>query len=261
MRIFIYFARFQKLLIKLMPLALYNKIRRKYKKILYLYYSGNKFACPFCGGHYKKFLSYGRIPRPNVRCPYDDSLGRHRLLWIYLMKEINFYQGSYRLLHFAPEDCFQNYFKTISNLQYVSADLNSPKAMIKMNITNIKYKTNSFDFIICLQVLEHVLDDTKAMRELCRVLKPGGIAFLQFPINYKLEKTFEDETITSPEDRVKFFGQSDHVRIYGPDFKERLKSAGFHVNVEKCSNFLSDNNIKKFALNRSNEIIVCTKLK
>ena len=176
------------------------------------------------------------------------------------MNEINFHQGNHRILHFAPEDCFQNYFKTKSNLQYISADLNSPKAMIQMDITKIRYDANYFDFIICLHILEHVLDDNKAMQELFRVLKPGGMAFLQCPIDYKLEKTFEDRTITSHEDRIKFFGQSDHVRIYGPDFKDRLKRAGFHVKVEKCANFLSNYIISKYVLSKNDEIFICTKL-
>jgi len=261
MRFFIHFARFHKMLVRIMPKALYNKILKIYKKILYAYYSGNNFICPCCGGHYRKFLSFGRFHRSNVRCPYDDSLERHRLLWIYLMNETNFFQGNHRVLHFGPEDCFQNYFKTLSNLQYISADLDSYKAMIEIDITKIMYKANYFNYIICSHVLEHVLDDNKAMIELFRVLEPGGMVFVQCPINYKLEKTFEDRTITSPEDRERIFGQSDHVRIYGPDFKERLKRAGFQVKVEKYAHLLPNNIIKKFVLNKNDEIFICTKIK
>ena len=164
------------------------------------------------------------------------------------MNETNFFQGSHRVLHFGPEDCFQNYFKNLSTLQYISADLDSHKAMIKMDIIKIMYKANYFDYIICLHVLEHVLDDYKAIRELFRVLKPGGMVLLQCPINYKLEKTFEDRTITSPEDRKRLFGQSDHVRIYGDDFFDRLKEAGFLVTVIKKEDIVPPAEDQKYSL-------------
>lgn len=259
MKISKYLSVFQKTLVGLIPKVLYNKLRIIFKKFLYLHYYGGNLNCPCCGGRYKSFLSYGRNPKSNIRCPYDDSLERHRFLWIYLINKTNFFQDKNRVLHFGPEDCFQTHFKKMTNLDYISADLYSPKAMIKMDITNISYKANYFDFIICLHVLEHVLDDYKAIKELFRVLKTGGMVFVQCPINYNLKKTFEDRTIRSPEEREKIFGQSDHVRIYGTDFKERLESVGFRVKVVKCGNFLLAKTIKKYVLNNNDMLYICSK--
>lgn len=147
------------------------------------------------------------------------------------------------------------------NLDYISADLDSPLAMVKMDITNILFENNSFDVILCSHVLEHIIDDNKAMRELFRVLKPGGWAILQTPIDLKLDKTFEDHSIVSPEERERFFGQSDHVRIYGRDYVNRLLKAGFEVTVESYPKDLSPNIIKKHVLSENEDIFFCTKPK
>lgn len=145
----------------------------------------------------------------------------------------------------------------MSNLDYISADLNSPMAMVKMDITNILYEDNSFDVILCSHVLEHVVDDRKAMRELFRVLKPGGWGILQVPI--LRDKTFEDPSIVSPEDRERIFGQKDHVRIYGRDYKDRLEEAGFTVKVDGYVRELGDDKIKKHGLSEDQDIYFCAK--
>ncbi len=147
------------------------------------------------------------------------------------------------------------------NLDYISADLDSPLAMVKMDITNILYEDNSFDVILCSHVLEHVVDDQKAMRELFRVLKPGGWAILGSPMDLNRDKTFEDPNIVSPEDQIRTFGYPGHVRIYGRDYKERLEKAGFAVRVDSYVRELSPDTIKKYGLMREEDIYVCTKSK
>ena len=160
----------------------------------------------------------------------------------------------------APEYIIQKFLRSIPNLDYISADLNSSLAMVKMDITNISCKDNSFDVILCYHVLEHIIDDRKAMRELFRVLKPGGWAILQSPMDLKRNKTFEDSHVVLPQDRERIFGQSDHVRIYGRDYKDRLEKAGFTVKVDSYVKELGVDMIKKYCLGKE-DIYFCTKPK
>jgi predicted SAM-dependent methyltransferase len=162
-------------------------------------------------------------------------------------------------LHFAPEKVFQKKFKAIPRLNYYSADLMSSQAETHVDITRLCYKDNRFDAILCSHVLEHVLDDRQAMHELVRVLKPGGWAILQTPIDPDRPFTFEDETITIPEDRTRLFGQYNHVRIYGCDYKNRLEDAGFNVRVDDYVKQLGTEAIKRHGLNANEDIYLCLK--
>ena len=163
------------------------------------------------------------------------------------------------MLHVAPEMQLHRVIRSHPNIDYVTADLNSPFAMVKMDITNIEYEDNVFDVIICNHVLEHIPDDRKAMAELYRVLKPGGWAILQVPISLSLDRTLEDSTITTPEEREKIFGQEDHVRIYAKDYKDRLVLVGFRVKVDRFEGKGSDSDIRKYGLLRDENIYVCSK--
>jgi SAM-dependent methyltransferase len=195
-------------------------------------YKGNAVTCPCCGHSFASFASYGYVKRPNVLCRHCLSLERHRSLWLYFHQKTNLFKDKLRVLHFAPEHQLQEKFKNAPNLDYISADLDMPTAMIQMDITNITFPDNAFDVIICNHVLEHVPDDHLAMSELYRVLKPGGWAILQTPMSNKAE-TEEDLTITDPKERERRFGQDDHVRTYGMDKKDRLESVGFKVDLDK----------------------------
>ena len=143
-------------------------------------------------------------------------------------------------------------------LSYVTADLSSSLANIRMDITDIPYKDESFDVVLCNHVLEHVVEDQKAMRELFRVLTQGGWAILNSPTDPRRAKTFEDPNITSPQDRERAFGQEDHVRIYGGDYKERLKKAGFKVTVDNYVKDLDIDIVKKYGL-KDEDIYFCAK--
>ena len=241
----------------LIPGSFLPKIKHIYLFLRSLLYLGNNFICPCCGGHFKKFLPFGN--RPNFICPRDGSYKRQRLIWLYLKNKTNFFSNNLRVLHFGPEYCFQMNFKKMSNLDYISADLNSPEAMVKMDVTNILFKDDYFDVIICIHLLEHVLDDRKALKELYRVLKPGGWAIIQSPINSKLKKTFEDNRIIRPENRRYYFGQEDHVRIYGQDYKTRLENAGFIVKVDDFVKSLGAEKIQKYGLYEKEKIYFCIK--
>ena len=218
-----------------------------------------RFICPCCERRLRKFNPFGIIPRPNAQCPKCGSLERHRLLWLYIQHRTNLLTHHLKILHVAPEPVLQQKLSCLDNLDYVSVDLESSLAEVKMDITDIGYSDNSFDVILCCHVLEHVMEDRKAMKELFRVLKPGGWAILQSSIDTEREKTFEDPKVISPEDRERLFGQNDHVRIYGRDCKERLEQQGFLVETVSFARIFDIKSIKKYGLIIDEEIYYCTK--
>ena len=115
---------------------------------------GNRYLCPCCGWKFRKFLPNGANQRPNALCPRCGSLERHRLLYLYLKNRTNLFSDRLRVLHFAPEPVFRKILMSLSNLDYISADLDSPAAMVKLDITNIPSADDSFDVILCSHSLE-----------------------------------------------------------------------------------------------------------
>lgn len=235
-------------------------------KIYLIIYSGNRYTCSFCNYSFRKFLSgglnlsvlkknkiIGGGHRLNVFCPHCMSSDRERLINIFLKKN-NLVYSKMKLLHVAPEATLQTFLGN-KNINYFSADLNPELAKIKMDIRNIQFPTNYFDAIICNHVLEHIIEDKQAMKELHRVLKPKGWAILQVPYSPNLTKTFEDLSVRSEEEREKIFGQKDHVRIYGVDYTDFLRSTGFKVELKKLSKKI----IKQFAINPREQIFFCKK--
>jgi SAM-dependent methyltransferase len=219
---------------------------------------GVQVKCPCCGWHFRRFLPFGVVERANASCPKCGSLERHRVLWLYLKNKTDFFARNHRVLHVAPERVFAAIFRRMPRLRYIAADLASKLANIRMDITAIPYKDNSFDVVLCNHVLEHVVEDQKAIGELFRVLVPGGWAILQCPVDPQRAKTFEDPQIISPQDRERAFGQQDHVRIYGRDYKERLEKAGFTVKVDNYVRDLDVNIVRKYGL-KDEDIHFCTK--
>jgi len=241
---------------------------------LALLYIGNEFECPFCGGHFRKLLPGGLdLPvlkeknvvgggyRLDAMCPRCHSLDRERLIYLYLKNKTNLFYENLSVLHAAPEKNLQKVLMARPNIDYLSIDFDSPLAMVKMDITDIKYEDNLFDVVICNHVLEHIPNDQKAMLELLRVLKPGGWAILQVPISLSLDKTYEDPTVTTPEEREKVFGQSDHVRIYAKDYKDRLEKVGFSVEVYSFTNEVGESATHKYVLLKDENIYICSKPK
>ena len=221
---------------------------------------GNKYTDPIDGSTFRAFLPYGYNKiRNNVLSPSTYSLERHRLLWLYLKNETSFFKAKLKVLHFAPESALMNKFKKLKNLSYDTIDLNSPIADIKADICDLPFLDNSYDFIFCNHVLEHIIDDNKAMKELYRVLKKNGIGIFQVPMDYNRDTTFEDFSVTNKKERNKLFGQYDHVRIYGLDFFDRLQKVGFTVERCEYTSKLSKEDIIKFCLPTKEIIPICRK--
>ncbi|HYG19555.1 MAG TPA: class I SAM-dependent methyltransferase [Ohtaekwangia sp.] len=219
-------------------------------RLVGLFYRGNNVSCPVCDTSYRTFLPYGRVnPRPNALCPSCLSLERHRLIWVYLSEKTDFFSRRKHVLHIAPEACFIKRFEKMHGEDYITADIESPLAKVKMDIHQIPFPDNQFDVVLCNHVLEHVRDDIQAMREICRVLKPGGFSIMQVPFfNPVPQETFEDDSITEPRAREKIFGQDDHVRKYGHDYPLRIQRAGLQPLKEEFVNQLSDDARRKFGL-------------
>jgi SAM-dependent methyltransferase len=223
---------------------------------------GENYTDPIDGKRFKTFLSYGYgQQRPNVLSPSTLSLERHRLLWLYLKEDTTFFTEQLNVLHFAPEQCFLDRFKKLKNIDYTTTDLNSPIADVKANICNLPFPDNSYDVILCNHVLEHIPDDTKAMQELFRVMKPGGWGIFQIPQDLNRATTFEDNTITDKAERTKIFGQYDHVRVYGLDYFSKLRNIGFKVEEVDFTANLSEETIDQYRLAKGEIIPVVRKVK
>jgi hypothetical protein len=219
-------------------------------KVLGFFYAGSAVQCPICKHSYSKFLPYGRInPRDNALCPNCQSLERHRLIWLYLERKTDFLTRKQNVLHVAPEACFMKRFEAVHHDGYITADIESPLAKVKMDIHQMPFPENTFDVVLCNHVLEHVDDDIKAMSEIARVLKPGGYSILQVPFFSPVpEKTVEDRSITDPRQREKEFGQDDHVRKFGKDYPERIGRSGMKAVVSQFSNELLPGEVTKFGI-------------
>lgn len=247
-----------KLILGLFPRTALQRLADVLLPVLDLWYRGNTFTDPINGKSYRKFLPYGYVKiRPNVLSPGTLSLERHRLIWLYLKKETDFFQTPSKVLHIAPEKAFISLLKKLSHLDYISCDIESPLADIKADICALPFDDNSFDWILCNHVLEHIPSDTKAMKELYRVLKPGGKALLQVPLDPKRDTTFEDNSITDKATRTKVFGQYDHVRVYGKDYFEKLRAIGFQVNELQFGKTLSEEERTRYAIVKTEYIPVC----
>lgn len=210
-------------------------------------HKGTDVHCPVCEQDFDMFIN-------GHSCPSCGSGKRHRLLYLYLKNETNFFTDKIKALHFAPEHCFFKRFPLLSNLDYLSADLDSPRAMIKVDMMNIQFPDNHFDVVISSHVLEHVPDDIKAMTELCRIMKKDGWGIHQAPVDYSRETSFEDASIVTNEARLKHYGHIDHKRIYGRDYGKRLTTAGFTVTEEDYTAKFSEEDIRRFGLHKG-EII------
>ncbi|SHN29188.1 Methyltransferase domain-containing protein [Cyclobacterium lianum] len=244
--------------IRNIPRKYLQRVSHVFLRMAAVFYRGKEVQCNICLRSFRRFLPYGRQARENALCPNCLGLERHRLMWLFLKKNTGFFEKQLKVLHVAPELCFLNRFKKLPNLEYITGDLESPLAQVKMDIHQIPFPDNSFDVVFCNHVLEHVADDLQACREINRVLKPDGWGILQSPV-YNLEQTLEDPEIKEPAEREKVFGQSDHVRKYGKDYASRLSKSGLKVTENAFVKTLHQDRIKKHALPENEMIFFCQK--
>ena len=217
---------------------------------------GDAVECPCCGGRFSAFMP-GREAQ-NPICPRCGAQARHRALWLYLKERTNLLREELSVLHFAPERALAQALGSRPNLRYVSADLDAPGAMEHFDITDIPHPDGSFDVILCIHVLEHVEDDRRALRELRRVLAPGGWAIVLVPLDLARADTYEDPSISTPEERERAYWQHDHLRLYGRDFSERLKQAGFRVTVDRWVRSLDPATVERYGLFPLEDMYVCS---
>ena len=254
--------RIYKFLLNKLPRPLLIRLSYIFKFFAPVLYRGDKVECPVCEKSFSKFLSYGSnvAHRENVLCPYDLTLERHRLMWLYLTRKTDFFSAeSLKVLHIAPEQCFLPHFKKQNNLDYTTADLVSPIADIHFDLHDIPLEDNQYDVVFCNHVMEHVDDPIRCMSELNRVMKPGGWAIMQVPQDMSRTETYEDKSITSPDEREKHFWQKDHVRLFGKDYPSYLEKAGFKVNEFDLNTEFDATEVVKFRLMQKEILYIARK--
>ncbi|AFL84421.1 methylase involved in ubiquinone/menaquinone biosynthesis [Belliella baltica DSM 15883] len=244
--------------IRYIPRKYLQLVSHFFLRLIAFFYKGENVSCNVCEQKFRKFLPYGRKARENALCPHCLALERHRLMWLFLQEKTNFFTSPLKVLHIAPELCFIDRMDSLSNLEYITGDIESPLAKVKMDVHQIPFEDCSFDVVFCNHVMEHVEDDILACKEINRVLKKDGWGIIQSPV-YDLENTLEDKTITNPAERERIFGQRDHVRKYGKDYAKRLSASGLIVKEDHYVKSLDETIIQKYALPKNEIIFYCTK--
>lgn len=241
-------------------------------------YRGQTVACPVCRQWYSMFKPYGTKlelsrqytlismgRRDNALCPGCGSKERDRAVALFLQELMPWFNAAGRhVLHIAPERSLSTRVRQLPGIRYLSGDLapeRSPQAaMQQIDIARIAYPDDSFDLIICNHVLEHIPDDSLAMRELFRVLKHDGYAILQVPYASDLTHTLE-QVLTKPDERLRQYGQSDHVRLYSLDYIDRLRKSGFQVEAPTMNQYFKPDRVARYGLIAEERLFIGRKWK
>jgi SAM-dependent methyltransferase len=239
---------------------MFNSLRNPYTPIrcvlrfLRTAYGFRPRECNICKykGRFYTFGMPGMASRLDALCPSCECLERHRLL-VLADQECHFFTNK-KVLHFAPEHVLRQYIRSCGAMSYITADLYGKNVDITQDIENITLEDGSYDVVIASHVLEHV-NDRKALKELHRILKPGGIALLMVPIVEGWDNTYEDSKIVSTEERQLYYGQSDHIRFYGRDFRTRITNSGFALQEFTAVEPL----VSRYALVRGEKLFIATK--
>jgi SAM-dependent methyltransferase len=250
------------LLKTVLPYSAFYALRDCKKSFQKLYFKGDNVYCACCGSSFSAFAPFG-VPRsPNRLCLQCDSLERHRLLWMFLEKRTDLFSSPYRLLHVAPERVFFHKFKKMRSISYYPVDLTPkeyPAGTKFLDLLDPGLPDHSFDAIICNHVFQYIVDDRKAIKNVYRMLAPGGWAILQVPIDWDREVSFEDYTITDPKERERVYGLSGHVRWYGRDYERKLKEMGFRVSMNDFISEFSPEETARYGFWKGEKIFYCRK--
>jgi len=265
----------KKAIINIIPSPISRLIKKIYLTTRGYYYKGSEYKCPICNHNFRKMLPggfdlesikeneiIGSGRRDNNICPYCQSTDRDRLVYIYLNQETEIFKQKVKILHISPEPSLYNKIRKFSNIIYETGTKYAEGIYYHDNINSIDllglpFSDGEFDMVICNHVLEHIIDDNKAISEIYRVTRNGGSAILQVPISNKLKLTYEDNSITDKKQREIHFGQFDHVRIYGQDYSSKLEKAGFAVQLFYPTN--ENNSKNEFALNKKEKLHIAHK--
>ncbi len=223
-------------------------------------YAGRKYICPCCGLGLRAFTRGGASFRMRDcgYCPRCNSKARHRRIWLFLEQKTNLFAGPLRVLDISPKYSFSRRFSAMPNLEYVAVDLlKRLNISARMDLTATALRSDTFDAVLCSHVLEHIVEDRAAMREIYRVLKPGGWALVSAPIRLD-QATFEDPTIVDPKARQRAFGETEHVRFYGRDLRHRLEACGFKVQLD-LGRDVDQHSRLRYGLRDDENIFYCVK--
>ena len=217
---------------------------------------GDTVHCPVCDNGFDRFKDDWN--RPNALCWRCGAQERHRAQWLLFERRPQLLDEARSLLHFSPEWCLRRRLAALPGLRYVTSDLDPQQASdLRLDVTGLKLPDGAFDAVLCSHVLEHVPDDAAAMRELRRITAAGGFTLVMVPLALDRASTYEDASITAPEDRRRAFLQHDHVRLYAPDIADRLRTAGFAVEVVDMIGELGPGAAARHRLLASDLIFLC----
>lgn len=268
-----YYSEIKNFLVNLgideMKIKSIKDIYRDYGKFYGDNLNGKKYFCNLCEGdivewHYIGFdypIFQGKKivggSRRRGRCPVCGGSDRERYVYHVLKKYTNLIDGSqHSVLHFAPEDFLSKKLRKLCQNRYISADIIPGRADIVADITELQFENEMFEYIICNHVMEHVLLEQRAFFEIRRCLSKTGILILTVPICWE-QKTFENSSIITDADRIKWYGQKDHVRLYGNDIAERIRKFGFDVTVLYCKKIMDENSIYRYGFIPEDAVLLC----
>ena len=248
-------------LVRLLSFPPFGGLRKAIKFIRAVFFLGRRFKCPCCNWALRAFLVRFDVIATNDDgyCPRCNVKARHRRFWLYLKHHSNFFSDNLRVLEVAPWRTLAARFQQLPNIDFVGLDLEPGGSHVTLvgDATLLPVGSGAFDAVLSIHVLEHVEDDRRAMTEMYRVLKPGGWALIGVPIRLD-QLTYEDPSITDPDERAGAFGERGHVRFYGADFSGRLEAAGFEVSVDLGSQLPRDTR-SYYGLRETETIFHCVK--
>jgi SAM-dependent methyltransferase len=252
----------ESLLKRTLPYSLFHALRNCKKTVQKLNFKGDQVYCACCGSTFKAFAPFG-VPRtPNRLCLQCDSLERHRLLWMFLEKQTSLFTKPSKLLHVAPERVFFKRFKQAKSIDYYPADKfpkGYPAGTKHLDLLQPGMPDHSFDAVICNHVFQYIIEDRSAIKNVYNMLRPGGWAILQVPIDWNRDVSYEDYTITDPRERERIYGLSEHVRWYGKDYAHRLEEAGFRVEMHDFIDRFTPEETDRYGFWKGEKIFYCLK--